>query len=187
MDSGSWWWIGRPGVLRFMGSQRVGHDWTTELNWTNLHMWFFLHSLLLLLWYLPLLQPDSHQMSHFHASGSPCWPLRVSISYEAHWRRSSIGHDCCLTHNLDPGKWRLLTASPVLQMNVLLTLSTVGAIFKAVALREQYVETIWMVGILDWISLWPLYELLRLRQAGAKIFSSCNCTKQASLISITVK
>ena len=29
-------WIGRPGVLRFMGSQRVGHDWATELNWTEL-------------------------------------------------------------------------------------------------------------------------------------------------------
>ena len=28
------WWTGRPGVLRFMGSQRVGHDWATELNWT---------------------------------------------------------------------------------------------------------------------------------------------------------
>ena len=26
VDSGSWWWIGRPGVLWFMGSQRVGHD-----------------------------------------------------------------------------------------------------------------------------------------------------------------
>ena len=35
VDSGSWWWTGRPGVLRFMGSQRVGHDWTTELNWTE--------------------------------------------------------------------------------------------------------------------------------------------------------
>ena len=30
-----WWWTGRPGVLRFMGSQRVGHDWVTELNWTR--------------------------------------------------------------------------------------------------------------------------------------------------------
>ena len=35
VSSGSWWWIGRPGVLRFMGSQRVGHDWVTELNWTD--------------------------------------------------------------------------------------------------------------------------------------------------------
>ena len=35
VDSGSWWWIGRPGVLRLMGSQRVGHNWATELNWTE--------------------------------------------------------------------------------------------------------------------------------------------------------
>ena len=34
VDSGSWWWTGRPGVLWFMGSQRAGHDWATELNWT---------------------------------------------------------------------------------------------------------------------------------------------------------
>ena len=33
VDSGSWWWTGRPGVLQFMESQRVGHDWVTELNW----------------------------------------------------------------------------------------------------------------------------------------------------------
>ena len=35
VTSGSWWWTGRPGVLRFMGFQRVGHDWATELNWTD--------------------------------------------------------------------------------------------------------------------------------------------------------
>ena len=35
VNSGSWWWTGRPGVLRFMGSKRVGHDWATELNWTE--------------------------------------------------------------------------------------------------------------------------------------------------------
>ena len=33
VNSRSWWWTGRPGMLRFMGSQRVGHDWETELNW----------------------------------------------------------------------------------------------------------------------------------------------------------
>ena len=31
----SWWWTGRPGVLQSMGSQRVGHDWANELNWTD--------------------------------------------------------------------------------------------------------------------------------------------------------
>ena len=32
----SWWWTGRPGVLWFMGSQRVRHGWATELSWTEL-------------------------------------------------------------------------------------------------------------------------------------------------------
>ena len=35
VDSGRWWWIGRPGVLQSMGLQRVRHDWVTELNWTD--------------------------------------------------------------------------------------------------------------------------------------------------------
>ena len=49
VNSGSWWWTGRPGMLRFMGSQRVGHDWTTRgslvplrflpLMWYHLHIW----------------------------------------------------------------------------------------------------------------------------------------------------
>ena len=33
INSRSWWWTGRPDVLRFMGSQRVRHNWATELNW----------------------------------------------------------------------------------------------------------------------------------------------------------
>ena len=39
VNSGSWWWTGRPGMLQFMGSQRVGHNWATELNW----IFFFKH------------------------------------------------------------------------------------------------------------------------------------------------
>ena len=35
LNSGSWWWTGRPGVLQSTGSQRVGHDWATELNGKN--------------------------------------------------------------------------------------------------------------------------------------------------------
>ena len=35
VNSGSWWWTGRPGVLWFVGSQRDGHNWETELNWTD--------------------------------------------------------------------------------------------------------------------------------------------------------
>ena len=35
VNSGCWWWTRRPGVLQFMGSQRVRQDWVTELNWTH--------------------------------------------------------------------------------------------------------------------------------------------------------
>ena len=46
VNSGSWWWTGKPGVLQSMGSQGVGHDWTTEMNSTELNrcwqfdLWF---------------------------------------------------------------------------------------------------------------------------------------------------
>ena len=32
-SSRSWWWTGKPGMLQTTGSQRIGHDWATELNW----------------------------------------------------------------------------------------------------------------------------------------------------------
>ena len=35
VNSRSWWWTGRPGMLWFTGFQRVGHDWVTELYWTE--------------------------------------------------------------------------------------------------------------------------------------------------------
>ena len=35
VNSGSWWWTERPGVLQSMGLQRVRHDWVIELNWIS--------------------------------------------------------------------------------------------------------------------------------------------------------
>ena len=35
VSSGSWWCTGKPGMLQFIGSQRVRHDWATELKWTG--------------------------------------------------------------------------------------------------------------------------------------------------------
>ena len=37
VNSGNWWWTGRPGVLQSMVLQRVGHNWATQLNWTELN------------------------------------------------------------------------------------------------------------------------------------------------------
>ena len=38
VNSRSWWWTGRPGMLQFMGLQRVGHDWVTKMKWTELNI-----------------------------------------------------------------------------------------------------------------------------------------------------
>ena len=46
----SWWWTGRPGMLWFMGSQRVEHDLATELNWTE---WNFIMD--------PLVRGEDHR------------------------------------------------------------------------------------------------------------------------------
>ena len=39
INSGSWWWTGRPGMLWFLGSQRVRHDWATELLKNLIKVW----------------------------------------------------------------------------------------------------------------------------------------------------
>ena len=53
MNSGSWWRTGRPGVLRFMGSQRVGHNWETDLIWSDL-IWWMNDRMLKWIWFLIL-------------------------------------------------------------------------------------------------------------------------------------
>ena len=39
-SSRRWWWTGKPGMLQSMGSTRVGHDWDSELNWTDHNIFF---------------------------------------------------------------------------------------------------------------------------------------------------
>ena len=71
VNSGSWWWTGRPGVLQFMGSQRVGHGWATELNWTENSIGGSVKATYLVIWrhYLPF---------------SLCWHLHW-------WNKSNSG------------------------------------------------------------------------------------------------
>ena len=42
---GSWWWTGKPSVLQSMGSQSVGYNWETELNWTDSPLRFSVYSM----------------------------------------------------------------------------------------------------------------------------------------------
>ena len=45
VNSGSWWWTGKAGMLQSMVLQKAGHDWLTELNW---NMWMITYRLLLM-------------------------------------------------------------------------------------------------------------------------------------------
>ena len=54
VNSGNWWWTARPGLLGFMGLQRVGQDWATELNWK--------YGSQISLWAAPLLRCFCHDL-----------------------------------------------------------------------------------------------------------------------------
>ena len=64
VDSGSWWWTGRPGVLWSIGLRRVRHDWATELNWTEL-------------------EPESHNYWVRSAATKACAPQEKPPQWEA--------------------------------------------------------------------------------------------------------
>ena len=68
VNSRSWWWTGRPGMLQSMGSQRVGHSWATEMNyiWLSATPWTVAHQ-------APLSMELSRQEDW---SGLPCPPPR---------------------------------------------------------------------------------------------------------------
>ena len=75
VDSGSWWWTGRPDLVRFMGSQRIGHNWVTELNWVLLFkrflfVCFFFKYHISLPFKTALGDTTNHQASVVGSSGS---------------------------------------------------------------------------------------------------------------------
>ena len=61
VNSGSWWWTGRPGMLWFMGSQRVRHDWSTELTEISRLASFKVQQVINMLW-------SSHSFSRWNVS-----------------------------------------------------------------------------------------------------------------------
>lgn len=109
-----------------------------------LDLCFLLQVPLLLLWYLPQIQPDSHPTSHFHASKTLCWlfreycwrweGVRVSQRLEC-WGRSLRGCDHKLTWELNPGYQRLLTCSLFLKCSFAHH-SRSRTYFKDIASRE---------------------------------------------------
>ena len=90
VDSRSWWWTGRSGVLQVMWSQRVGHDWETELNWTyrapSSCQAFFLYTL------SSLSGSDLFDSSSRPLPGPTCIPslvVRVMFTHHIHSLKNS--------------------------------------------------------------------------------------------------
>ena len=74
VNSESWWWTGRPGMLRFMGSQRVRHDWANELSWTE-----------------PFIKPfNTHWPASLLLESSPMFAINFKILNDDPWR---LHHD----------------------------------------------------------------------------------------------
>ena len=107
VNSGGWWWTGRPGVLRFMGLLRVRQDWATELNWTELiaHFWGF-----------PCCSDDKESacnagdLGSIHGLGrSPGGghgnPLQYSCLENLHGQRSLAGYSPWCHKELDTTEW----------------------------------------------------------------------------------
>ena len=74
VNSGSWWWTGKPGVLQSMGSQRVEHDWATELNWAESKNWIFFLKYLNI-WLLSVC--DTSSLVFFFFLIKRHWPLKI--------------------------------------------------------------------------------------------------------------
>ena len=90
VDSGSWWWTGRSGVLQFMGLQRVGHDWATELNNTSHVPSHFTHT------YFSSAKPS--EMWHFTPSTSESFYEEGHLLYVT---AILLSHSCDTIPKLD--------------------------------------------------------------------------------------
>ena len=97
VNSGSWWWTGRPGVLRFMGLQTVGYDWATELNWKSLQM---VTAATLTAWKKSYDQPRQHIKKQRYYFSNKC-PSSHGYCF------SSVMYGCESWTVKKPERWRI--------------------------------------------------------------------------------
>ena len=97
-SSGSWWWTGKPGMLQSMGSQRVRHNWATELNWTQY------------LWVISIKSASYSQA--IHDRGAHLEPHRIFSSIQdifgwkqGHGGRGGMGPAICWTEARNVAKY----------------------------------------------------------------------------------
>ena len=92
VNSGSWWWTGRPGIVQFMGSQRAEHDWATELDWTEQTEHLYAEKAMAphsstLAWKIPWTEEPSGLQSMGSLRVRHDWATSLSLLTFMHWRR----------------------------------------------------------------------------------------------------
>ena len=110
VNSGSWWWTGRPGVLWFMGLQRVRHDWANELNWTEHYMDAWSNRWLLVIIlnpqpFSPLPRPRKGLGSDWGCEDKRLWNFQPSIHHFFGHQPPSWSHLGVSSHQLS--QWHL--------------------------------------------------------------------------------
>ena len=100
-SSGSWWWTGKRGVLQYTGSQRVRHNWATELIWCNSIPWW-------VRWWRIHLQ--CRNVASIPWSGKPPWrrewlPTPLFLPREFHGQRSLVGYSQWGHKKSDTTEW----------------------------------------------------------------------------------
>ena len=90
VNSGSWWWTGRPGVLQSMGLKRVRHDWATKLNWYMAYI-YSLYSAFLL---------EEKTTLEREKRGSKCWNTISEIVYSEVSLNRKEKKNCCSWENM---------------------------------------------------------------------------------------
>ena len=88
VNLGSWCWTGKPGVLQSTGSQRVRHDWVTELNCVYYNTQKMLHIFVLLV----LLTAWGWEFHFLLLIGNPHW-RQGSLPCGSPWGSQRVGHD----------------------------------------------------------------------------------------------
>ena len=106
-SSGSWWWTGKPGVLQSMGSQRVKHDWETELNWNYSKALKESNSDFMIMYLIMMnLSSDILWHPHHHHLGSVSPSLESSCTLRLFWPIQEVTLFQSPAHLLQWSFWR---------------------------------------------------------------------------------
>ena len=106
VSSGSWGWTGKPGVLQSMGSQRVGHDWATEMNWGFIRKDFYITVFFLHKEYVN--RSDLHML--INSGNTICENYRnewqgTEMPGKGNYREQKRSSDALMTGNIRNSKW----------------------------------------------------------------------------------